>query len=35
MLKNKLNSGLTAKHTNLSEVEFDKKDYEYRGICTC
>ncbi len=35
MLMNKLNSGLVEKQTNLSEVEFDKKDYEYRDICTC
>ncbi len=35
MLMNKLNSNVKANQTNLSEVEFDRKDYEYRDICTC
>ena len=35
MLMNKLNSEMVEKQTDLSEVEFDKKNYEYRDICTC
>jgi len=35
MLMNKLKTIMVAKLTNLSEENYDKKNYEYRNICTC
>lgn len=35
MLMNKTTSGVKADKAYLSEVKFDKENYEYRDIRTC